>query len=126
MSINDNETLLPSAEGGGVSTGATGESELVDIPCPQCGESFATVDGGAMRFMRFTDVHCECGFRKDFEWVNPNLRVPVEEIRQKLERQKTLIHSGSIEPRTLGHHIYWGPFVSEQEANSVGNRVPFL
>ena len=84
-------------------------AEWVKIPCPSCGEEFATVDGRAVRFMRFTGVHCECGFTESFEWVNPRFEVPVEQVRKKLEHQKTLVRNEGTRSHIPVHYIYWQP-----------------
>ena len=59
--------------------------------------------------MRFRGVHCECGFTEDFERVNPRFDVLLDQVRQKLERQRTLVHSESTARQIPVHYICWEP-----------------
>ncbi len=47
-------------------------SDLVDIPCPRCGEPISSVSKDTILRVRCLGVHCECGFTEDFEWINPD------------------------------------------------------
>ena len=60
------DNILGSVEGA--------EAVFVGVPCPQCGEAVAEVGKNSIRWVRCTDVHCDCGYSEPFEWTNPHFQ----------------------------------------------------